>query len=883
MKKLREATSGRTPSQSLRAYHRVVHSHQPVVNSISQELGAVGGCDGAQVEDRMLKCTEDRPVCAQCAKANRECILSQGITFRHQQNPSMNATVQGAASLKSFYGYRETFAKSTTWVDVPQKLTFVYTNNPYEDEDKADGVGQGHDQTTTPGDDDFAARLTALANNAAMYSAEQRAPEWEASQPLSYPAYATHGLEALSAAVASQDPYDYVPPSLPAVQSERPYSAAMMSPSLQIHPTSAQPHNNLDFILNHSSAEPTLGDGNVDPQLHSETSLDIEQPLLQHHHHDQWSPTDVRTPSYLSAFGRPRSHSKGSTLLRRVPTIEDPELAYLMRDFSERAGLWMDLFDLGLFFSTTVPVLAVRCPLLLYSCVALSAKSLARVNGRKPVMGGQVTPSRQSRMEMWTGAARDAEDWIRRAREFYDRAVTLLRQALDGATGPVASTLRENVSLDTTAAAQGVPLPTTDSDELVAATAILCVYEFLDASGQAWTSHLDGAKSLFDIAKDSMVPLTLPPSPVSIAQQVTDRFSDLSDTDRPRPQRGLSQGRRAVFWNFARQDMISAFINNTSTRLDTADLPMWRSAGLKLTPEGFVCPSNPQHPDYTPENAMPDDLISNALVWLLQKLVNFIAAGDDVPETLSPQGLGIRQQELLAYWQSLDEQFRIWHEGLPLSFHATAIHFPTPNPEDPSKRSIEEKWFPRPMCASTMQSYHFAQIQLLHNKPHLSTSHPIPIPTPKPHPYHPHEPPHQSPARPVTTSAGSSLAARHASYATILQLSRGHAREIVAIGLGRADEGARIHAVQALWTAGLVLGVAGADEERGGGETEGWRRRIVGLLRGIERDVGWASGYRVRSLLELWGLPGDWGGGGGESEELDREGEGGRQYDALGI
>ncbi|KAK5139770.1 hypothetical protein LTR32_007229 [Rachicladosporium monterosium] len=146
--------------------------------------------------------------------------------------------------------------------------------------------------------------------------------------------------------------------------------------------------------------------------------------------------------------------------------------------------------------------------------------------------------------------------------------------------------------------------------------------------------------------------------------------------------------------------MLSAFINNTSTRLDTADLPMWRSAGLKLTPEGFVCPSNPQHPDYTPENAMPDDLISNALVWLLQKLVNFIAAGDDVPETLSPQGLGIRQQELLAYWQSLDEQFRIWHEGLPLSFHATAIRSPTPNPEDP-RPGVEEKWFPRPICCTT--------------------------------------------------------------------------------------------------------------------------------------------------------------------------------------
>ena len=54
MKKLREATSGRTPSQSLRAYHRVVYSQQAVVNNDSQELGPVGGCDGAQVEDRMV-------------------------------------------------------------------------------------------------------------------------------------------------------------------------------------------------------------------------------------------------------------------------------------------------------------------------------------------------------------------------------------------------------------------------------------------------------------------------------------------------------------------------------------------------------------------------------------------------------------------------------------------------------------------------------------------------------------------------------------------------------------------------------------------------------------------------------------------------------------
>lgn len=84
-----------------------------------------------------------------------------------------------------------------------------------------------------------------------------------------------------------------------------------------------------------------------------------------------------------------------------------------------------------------------------------------------------------------------------------------------------------------------------------------------------------------------------------------------------------------------------------------------------------------------------------------------------------------------------------------------------------------------------------------------------------------------------------------------------HAKEIVAIGLGRSDEGTRIHAVQPLWTAGLVLGIS--DEEDVSEETESWRRSIISQLRGIERDMGWASEYRVRSLLELWNLPPNWG------------------------
>ena len=76
-------------------------------------------------------------------------------------------------------------------------------------------------------------------------------------------------------------------------------------------------------------------------------------------------------------------------------------------------------------------------------------------------------------------------------------------------------------------------------DEVLAATAILCVYEFLDASGPAWNRHLSGAKSLLDVAQASMMQLE-------------------SQTVPSRPPLKLSKARRAIFWNFARQDYLSA-------------------------------------------------------------------------------------------------------------------------------------------------------------------------------------------------------------------------------------------------------------------------------------------------------------------------------------
>ncbi|KAA8568285.1 hypothetical protein EYC84_007321 [Monilinia fructicola] len=76
--------------------------------------------------------------------------------------------------------------------------------------------------------------------------------------------------------------------------------------------------------------------------------------------------------------------------------------------------------------------------------------------------------------------------------------------------------------------------------------AILCVYEFLDNNATAaWSRHLSGTKSLFDLAeREGMMPLHSP-SPSTPGS--------LSFRTKP------SIARRATFWNFARQDFLRCF------------------------------------------------------------------------------------------------------------------------------------------------------------------------------------------------------------------------------------------------------------------------------------------------------------------------------------
>ena len=210
----------------------------------------------------------------------------------------------------------------------------------------------------------------------------------------------------------------------------------------------------------------------------------------------------------------------------------------------------MDLFDMETYFASHVPVKALTNPLLKHAACAYAAKQLGQVKGRKSIVGGAC--SRQANMELWPDA--DQVNWLWIGAKHYDKAISLLMEVLQQDRGstplksPTAFSQHQSTGVNCETGSDRTKRRrlsggNQDSDELLAATAILCVYEFLDASRAAWSRHLNGTKSLLDVAEVGMMPLQLP----------------INGTSLPSPQRTRSsKARTAIFWNFARQDFLAA-------------------------------------------------------------------------------------------------------------------------------------------------------------------------------------------------------------------------------------------------------------------------------------------------------------------------------------
>lgn len=261
--------------------------------------------------------------------------------------------------------------------------------------------------------------------------------------------------------------------------------------------------------------------------------------------------------------------------------------------------------------------------------------------------------------------------------------------------------------------------------------------------------------------------------------------------------------RRASLWNFARADLQAAYINQTPTLLDTEDISMWLSCGLQVSNTGtlYMDPdslkTDPGHLCATVE------LVAHTLLWILLRTMNYI----NTP-TLAPEA---RQ----ALWSQLTSQLDLWYSCLPAVFQPCAqLRHPVARRQPANKNTagsgISELFFSIPLCAATIQLYHFARILLLHH----------------------------SPTTPSTSTS------RLQAYREVSSQALRHAYEIVGIALARPHPAVRVESLLPLFVAGACL------------ESDDERRVVVEVLKAIELDTGCSTDGRVRELVKEWGWEG---------------------------
>ena len=193
--------------------------------------------------------------------------------------------------------------------------------------------------------------------------------------------------------------------------------------------------------------------------------------------------------------------------------------------------------------------------------------------------------------------------------------------------------------------------------------------------------------------------------------------------------------------------------------------------------------------------------------------MNLICANSDSdgsPGDLHPddEDSNTGTQNLLSQkWHFLSHEMETWFNGLPETFMPSAIIHISPH-----GANLTEVWLSIPVCAATTLTWHFSQILMLVNRPH------------------------DEPARRRTT-----IADRVNSSRDFQSEITYHSRQILGLCLARPDASVRIYALHPLFVAGQCLSEAGE------------RRVIIDLLRGIEKDLGWATEYRVQQLLQQWG------------------------------
>ncbi|EKJ79602.1 hypothetical protein FPSE_00287 [Fusarium pseudograminearum CS3096] len=462
--------------------------------------------------------------------------------------------------------------------------------------------------------------------------------------------------------------------------------------------------------------------------------------------------TDAQTPNQHLVPGETPNYDNYA-VDSRLATL------YLIKHYKQGPGTWFDIFDTGCYFSGKVPVKAASSPLLKSAICAISAKHLYRL-------------TRNTSHSISSPLSRGpwlSYDWHYESAKHYDDAINHLKRAVD------LQTYENDLS---------------EKEDMLAAVAILCIYELMDAPGTAWRAHLS-ALPLFKPTEDDSNP-----SPTIVIP------------------RTAIQG--PILWSLARQDLLCAFISETQTRLDLKDVRLWQNAGLATAEDGTLMPFSPLcSADIRTSADVEEDTKSNELTWLIGKLSNHLTSGDAInpADYALPNGqrptVGVTQECLLERWKLLVTEFKKWHESLPRTFMSYA-RTPYPLGSQSCFSAFDQVWYELPICAATMQNYYMAMVLLLVNQPQESTF------------------------------IRSNVSARLSSYRRIQEEVRHYAKEICGISLADPSDPVRANSVQALFVAGQVF----HEKEE--------QDAVLKLLEDVERDLGWTTRFHRAKLVDEW-------------------------------
>ena len=237
---------------------------------------------------------------------------------------------------------------------------------------------------------------------------------------------------------------------------------------------------------------------------------------------------------------------------------------------------------------------------------------------------------------------------------------------------------------------------------------------------------------------------------------------------------------------------------------------------------------------------MKEDMVSNALLWIFSKIINYVAlrdsAGDNGQRGSQSQHL-LDLTSLQERWDRLSMELDVWSSGLSEQFQPLARCVLPEHEHSTTEGDLTSTvytnsplsciWYSNKMCASTIQTYHLARIVLLVNKPGKA----VPFHTP-----------------PSKAMAAAGIPTRQGTISAYLDSLREQqaelqyrAREICGIALSSPTKACiYLHQTQTLFVAGQCL--SGSDE----------RRIIIDLLRKVDTELGWETEYRVEQLLAEW-------------------------------